>query len=647
MKQLHYLTVIFLALFTSGVLSLENSRVFGRLPLISDMQISPDGNRIAYLQDIGGRYHLLSKSLIDPNEKPKVYTLKDKSRIRSLTWGNNNNIIFWMSVPYYSPADYVTFTLWRVGIFNANSGNVEMPFINTKFNYNVGSPALVNKLANDTEHVIFSNYYTTINGKTINALYKVNLESGSRDKIFSNPNSGSWLTGQDGNVYAYEEFEPKYDDRVWKYRNNAESDFSVLLILKDKELVPFKRDVIGISDDRSLIYFYELNKKTMRVLTQAEINGVQVVNKKIIRDFNKFDINDSINDSISGLYAGVKYVREYSESSFDNKLLAQVIADLKATFPDAEINLTSYSRDFNRFIAKVSGSNYPEQYFFYDKNAGNLSLLGEGFPGASNQKLRQVRNYQYATSDGLDIDSYLTLPLANSSKPPLIVLPHGGPESRIDASFSWERQFFATHGFAVFEPNFRGSSGYGSKFAKAGYGEWGEKMQRDVDEGVAQLIKEGKVDADKICIIGSSYGGYVAQFAATTKHELYKCAVSYGGISDLKDIFYHDESQKQSIAYWEKSIANRRERKFLNEHSPLFLISKLTSPILLLHGENDTIVPSLQSSDMFRRLKKANIMGSRYIKLENEDHWFSNGESRHIYLQESLQFVKEQLHLAK
>jgi len=646
MRIIKCMIVVVLWCFSTSVFSFDESQLFGRLPLTSEMKISPDGERIGYLQDIDGKYHIVSKSLYDDNEKPVVYTLEGEARIRSLTWGNSHSLLFWASIPYYSPGDYEKFTLWRVGILNVKSRRVEFPFTSTKFNYNVSAPSLVNKLVDDPGHVLLSNYYTGMNRKTISAVYKVNLEDGEREKVFWRPYSGSWVTNRAGEIVAYKEYENEYDQRVWKFRPGADEEFIDLLVMKEEKKVPFEKAIVHISDDRKFIYFYDRNEETIRVISQGEIQGDQVVDIKVVKDFDQYDIDTVLSDAITGLYAGVKYIGEYPESDFNDRRLAKVNADLKATFPDAEIDITSYSQDLNRFIARISGSRYPQQYFFYDKNAGELSMIAEGFPDVSKLGLRQVVNYRYTTSDNLSIDAYLTLPKPSAEgKPPLIVLPHGGPEARVDASFNWERQFFATQGFAVFEPNFRGSSGYGKTFAEAGYGEWGKKMQQDVDEGVAQLIKDGKVDPEKICVVGGSYGGYVAQIGATVRQDLYRCAVSYGGVSDLNDIFFHEEMLNSSIEYWEKSIGKKRDRETLEKHSPRYLVSDSTRPILLFHGENDTIVPPYQSTYMYNILKKAKIEGSRYIKLENEDHWFSNGASRHIYLRESLQFINEQLNV--
>lgn len=151
------------------------------------------------------------------------------------------------------------------------------------------------------------------------------------------------------------------------------------------------------------------------------------------------------------------------------------------------------------------------------------------------------------------------------------------------------------------------------------------------------------MDKNKICVVGASYGGYVAQFSATSRQSIYKCAVSFAGISDLDDMYYHALEQKGTIAYWEKSIGKRDDLSNINLYSPIQLISNATLPMLLMHGKKDTIVPLFQSTKMYKALKKANLNNFEYIEFESGDHWLSESENRKRFLKESLKFVQKHL----
>jgi dipeptidyl aminopeptidase/acylaminoacyl peptidase len=298
-----------------------------------------------------------------------------------------------------------------------------------------------------------------------------------------------------------------------------------------------------------------------------------------------------------------KFTKNFTEYDYFDKNLKQVQADLKATFPHSEVEITSYSVNKNKFIAKISSKDFPLEYFFYDQDKGHLVKVADGYPEAKSASLGIVSQYDYTAGDGLAIEGYFTKPTINKDElPPLIVIPHGGPEGRDNMNFDWIRQFFASEGYAVFQSNFRGSSGYGKKFATAGYGEWGKKMQQDIDDGVDSLIQNKLVDPNRICVVGASYGGYVALYSATKRHDKYKCSVSFAGVGNLSDMFYHAKEQSSGFSYWEKSIGERRDLKSLNAYSPLKLITKNTRPILMFHGEKDTVVPIFQSEKMYKTL---------------------------------------------
>ncbi len=166
------------------------------------------------------------------------------------------------------------------------------------------------------------------------------------------------------------------------------------------------------------------------------------------------------------------------------------------------------------------------------------------------------RMVDYRASDGLALRGVLTLPPGRRPKAlALVVLPHGGPEERDYPRFDWWAQAFASRGYAVFQPNFRGSSGYGVQFRNAGLGEWGRKMQTDISDGVADLAKKGIVDPKRACIVGGSYGGYAALAGVTVQQGLYRCAVSVAGVADLSDMLIYEHkasasTSSSSIRYW-------------------------------------------------------------------------------------------------
>ena len=227
---------------------------------------------------------------------------------------------------------------------------------------------------------------------------------------------------------------------------------------------------------------------------------------------------------------------------------------------------------------------------------------------------------------------------------PLIVMPHGGPESRDDQAFDWWSFFYAANGYLVYQPNFRGSDGYGNYFRTAGHGEWGRKMQSDISEGVEKLIADGIVDKSRVCIVGASYGGYAALAGATLTPSLYSCAVSINGVSDLPKMLGSEaKSSLYSSDYWKILIGDRfSDSETLKAISPVDNAENARAPILLMHGKDDVVVPIAQSRRMARALKR-NRKPHEFIEMQGEDHWLSRAPTRTEMLRESLRFINENI----
>lgn len=618
---------------------------FARLPMVKDIQISPDGKRIAYLRDVKQNYIIVVQSLINPKAKPVTLKIAEAT-IRDLEWVSNERILFSSSQAQYSRGDFETFTFWRSGLLNAENGDTIWAFNSERFKYNIGAPQLVSKLHNDPEHILLSYYYSLAGSyNQIKAVFKVNINSGEREQIYRDSNASNWIAETSDQIDSFIEFDYKNEIAKINFRIEGTDDFQFLITGgKSGEEAFFSEYILGQSKDRKSVYYYERDEDEILYLAKSDIDGVKVSNKRNVSNNKKYDVDTVTYDYHSGKLNGFMIIEDITNTTYFDPVLAQVQADLDATFPDASIRITSYDKKKTKFVAFVSGSEYPQQYLLYDTIAGSLGLLGVGFPNADTALLSKVEKFNYRAKDGTQLSAYLTLPkTSNSEKPKLIVLPHGGPASRDSMSFDWVRQFFAAHGYAVLQVNFRGSSGFGKKFEEAGHGQWGKKMQTDVDEGVDELIGKGLVDSDRICIVGGSYGGYVAMYAATSNPERYKCAVSFAGISELYNVFYHEEQQLGSTSYFQKSIGDQLDLEYLKKFSPLEMVTERTSPIMLIHGTEDTSVPVFQSSKMFKKLKEKGVLDSTYIEIEGADHWMSSGKTRRIFLENAIKFIDKHI----
>ena len=212
------------------------------------------------------------------------------------------------------------------------------------------------------------------------------------------------------------------------------------------------------------------------------------------------------------------------------------------------------------------------------------------------------------------------------------MLPHGGPESYDSIGFDYMAQFFAQKGYLVIQPNFRGSTGFGYHFRDAGRGKWGREMQDDITDSLAHFVEAGVADPERACIVGFSYGGYAALAGGAFTPDLYKCVIAGAPVSDLPMMLNQERRDHGSdhwvVAYWKRVIGDsRKERELLKDVSPANFAESFQAPVLLLHGDDDTVVPIAQSRRMEARLKRADKQ-VEFVRLKGEDHWLSIAETR-------------------
>ncbi len=299
-----------------------------------------------------------------------------------------------------------------------------------------------------------------------------------------------------------------------------------------------------------------------------------------------------ITDPRSGrIIGGVLNSDDLKYVFFDNELQAHWNAVLRA-FPKDSVRLASHSADFSRMILEVFGPDDGYSYAWFDWYTHQSLVLGPRY--ADVKQTAEVRKVVYPAADGLSISGFLTLRRDSPArKLPLVVLPHGGPASRDTEGFDWWAQALADQGYAVLQPNFRGSN-VSQSLLEAGYGEWGRKMQTDLSDGVNYLATQGIIDPTRVCIVGASYGGYAALAGVTLQSGIYRCAVSVAGPSDLPRMRRWTSSNQLGITtrYWNRfwGVAEHDDAA-LKAISPSSHPDGVTAPILLIHGRDDTVVP--------------------------------------------------------
>jgi dipeptidyl aminopeptidase/acylaminoacyl peptidase len=299
---------------------------------------------------------------------------------------------------------------------------------------------------------------------------------------------------------------------------------------------------------------------------------------------------------------------------------------LDKALPGQEAWIQSRSHDGKRMTVFSTSPTDPGSYYVFEPEAKRLSR----FAGVNDQinpaQMARTKYVHYTARDGLSIPAYLTLPVGRkASRLPLIIMPHGGPYGVRDTlDFSSEVQFLANRGYAVLQPNFRGSDSYGEAFHKKGEGQIGRVMQDDLDDGMDWLVKDGIVDPARICIVGASYGGYAALWGVIRNPERYRCAASFAGVTDFRaQLKYSGKSMKSRYAREWKTTVKGDDDFDLDTVSPAKNVAKLSRPVLLTHGDEDNTVPFSQYKTMIAALKKAGKSVETHI-YEGEGHGFDD-----------------------
>lgn len=293
----------------------------------------------------------------------------------------------------------------------------------------------------------------------------------------------------------------------------------------------------------------------------------------------------------------------------------------------------SMSEDGRWWLFGVSAPEARGAYWLMDRTTKKLTLVADRYPALASDRLGRREPYVFTARDGTKIPGYLTRPPGVSAKNlPLLVLPHGGPEARDTLTYDRWSQVFATRGYLVFQPNFRGSTGYGPAWVQAGYRQWGGLMQDDLTDGVESLVASGKADPSRICIMGASYGGYAALYGGATRPDLYRCVVSWAGVSDLAGLVQAEKKAhgagSDRYAYARAIVGDpKTDKARLEQASPITHARDYQPPVLLLHGSEDESVPVEQSERMARALKAAGKRVSLTIVPEGHVEWSEAHES--------------------
>lgn len=609
---------------------------YGRLPGFEMAAISPSGKRVAIIGVVGNERQVLvvegGKAIYNGN----IGDIK----LRSLDWAGDSQLLMKIS---QTVALGIGFTRNRAELSSMLVLQIDSktfwPVFGKNTNVTGGIRGFYGTYQRDGVHYGYFGGMTLSQGMGDSylssgnpELYEVNLDTQKTRRIAARTGDEEdwrdWLVGPDGKVAATLDYYSLRSE--WRITNAQRQEIaSGTSPTGGIDLIGFGRT------PGTIVYLLGDEDGGGRLLEQPLDGGPAT---EILKDYGIMRYH---RDPQTGQLTG--YVRDgdMPEDHFFDERAAKVMAATRKAFPGLTVSLIDRNEAFDRLIVKTSGPGDPDSWWLVDTKKRSADILGTAYPMATDD-VGPMRMLRYKAADGLDMAGVLTLPPGRDAKNlPIIVMPHGGPEARDYPVFDWWAQAFASRGYAVFQPNFRGSTGSSSAFISAGWGEWGRKMQTDISDGLAELVRQGIADPKRACIVGASYGGYAALAGITLQQGLYRCAVSVAGVGDVRKLVSTDVAESgynPALArVLKKELGQGRDLALI---SPVRFADRADAPVMLIHGADDTVVPYRQSTDMAAALTRAG-KPVELIKLPGEDHWLSRSETRLTMLKAAVGFVEK------
>lgn len=442
-----------------------------------------------------------------------------------------------------------------------------------------------------------------------------------------------WYADSDGTVRIGFEGMDSGGFKIW-YRTKAGEELRSIAKLKKDVEDDDLWDVVWITGGSDEGYVLKPDDSGKVVLRKYNF-ATRSVGETVFAAPENWDITEvafSEDNKPSAIY----YTDDRDRVIWLDPLMKSTQARFDKALKGNEVWVTGRARDSSRMILWAGNENDPGVWYIYDATAGKLDLFYGEKPRLVPGDMPKPRPVSYKARDGSQIHAYLTMPLGRDPRGlPLIILPHGGPYGiRDKLDFDTEVQFLANRGYVVLQPNYRGSGGYGDAFEDLGQGEIGRKMQDDLDDGMDWAVAQGFVDPKRVCVVGSSYGGYAALWAVTRNPERYRCAASFAGVTDWKKQLAYDSAffTREANKKWKARIRGADDKFDLDLVSPVQQVSRLTRPVLLAHGEDDTTVPYKQ----FKLMRDATAKSGKQIELltfPKEGHGFDKAENETKWLE--------------
>ena len=593
---------------------------FFRNPDKSSFQISPDGKHISYMKPWKTRMNVHVVDVATNNEIR--LTSSEERSVYGYGWLGNNRIGY-----VKDDGGDENMHFYAVNIDGTNEIDLT-PFENVQ-------ARIIDDLEDDPDYVIIG---LNKRNPQIHDPYRVNVNTGEMEMIAENPgNISGWVTDHNGKLRMATTSDGVNTSLL--YRKTESDEFKTILTTDFKVAV----SPLFFTFDNKNIYVASNRGRDKTAIFEFDIDKVK--ERELIFEHKEVDVSGLMYSRKRKVLTGVNYTVAKREMVFFDDWRENIQKKLESKLPGYEVGITSFSKDETKAIVITYSDRSRGTYYYYDVENDKLKELAEISPWLNEDHMAEMKPVKYKSRDGLEINGYLTLPVGSAGKNlPVVVNPHGGPWARDRWGYNSDVQFLANRGFAVFQMNFRGSTGYGREFWEISFKQWGKSMQDDITDGVNWLISEGIADPKRIAIYGASYGGYATLAGLAFTPDLYACGVDYVGVSNIFTLL------ETLPPYWElgrqmmyEMIGNpETEKDILRAASPIFHVDSIRSPLFVAQGANDPRVKKAESDQIVEALEQRGVEVPYMLK-DNEGHGFYNEENRFDFYREMEKFLNKHI----
>lgn len=629
---------------------------FGARENVQQISLSPDGKHIAVIQPAAGAgSNLFTVSVADGTVQPVTRATGFPDRLLGCYWASNTRLTCNIEMRVNDGTHYLSFG--RIVAVDLDGKNMKMLSARTTDralgNDQDGGTVIDWETGSDDGSVLMTHNYVAENttgthlANGIGGLGVDTVDSTTlKHRVIEQPRDGAigYLSdghgtvrimavrgtdsaGYDNNLIRYS-FRTK-GSRAWQllgtetYNGSSSVGFTPVAVDRDKD-VAYGFDA---ADGHTALFSVALDGSGKR---------------EVVLGRNDVDVDELIRVGRSRRVVGASFVTDRRETAYFDAELKRLAQSLGKALPGTPlINIVDASADESKLLIFAGGDVDPGRYYLYDKTNHHLEELLPARPQLAQTRLAAVKPVSYAAADGTQIPGYLTLPPGSDGKNlPTIVMPHGGPDSRDEWGFDWLAQFFANRGYAVLQPNFRGSTGYGEAyFNKNGFHSW-QTAIGDINDGGRWLVKQGIADPAHLAIVGWSYGGYAALQSAVLDPNLFKAIVAVAPVTDLETL----REEHSGFTDFKQVDAQIGHGPYVRAGSPAQNAERFVAPVLMFHADRDMNVGVGESRLMASRLKSAG-KAVEYVEFHNLDHQIDDSDVRAGMLDKMDGFLRTSLHL--